>query len=124
MKIEYTIFKERELILSTFPSYVDEKIVINFWEVLKQDPGFEPDYNHLVILTRVSQFNLLRDEMKNLALAHPFSMISRRAVVTSSEYIYRMHKIYEIYQEYHGLNFSVFNSCKEAYFWIKKWKIK
>ena len=118
MSIRYKIFQKRKLIVSTFPSLVERDTVIRFWAELSVDPGFDPRFNHLMNLTGVAVFRLFSEDLKAIAHMHPFASISRRAVVTYSDHVFGMHKIYEKYQEALGFNFRVFRFMNEATNWV------
>lgn len=120
MSIRYKIFPARGLIISTFPSLVERDTIIRFWAELGGDPDFDPRFNHLINLTGVAVFRLFSEDLKAIAHMHPFGSLSRRAVVTYSDHVFGMHKIYEKYQEALGSNFRVFRFMNEAYCWVVK----
>ena len=107
MPLSYVIDKERRLVISSASGRVTFAEAVASEEQLKNDPEFNPDYNHLVDFTAVTELDISPDQSAMLARRGIFSSASRGAIVASDPAIFGMGRLWEAHHEIANLQDEV-----------------
>lgn len=120
MPARYIIDKARRLVISlgwdplTFSDFREQQ------ESFIRDPDFDPAFNQLVDVTRVTSLSLSTEEAKLISGRSIFLPTSRRAVVASTPAVFGMGRMMDAY---HTIatgreNVAVFYDREEAMRWL------
>ena len=97
MPWNYTIDKERRLIVSKGWDRLTFAEAAAHEENLESDPDFDQELNQLIGLTGVTAFDVSTVEAKVLSTRLVFSPKSRRALVASNPQVFGMGRLVESY---------------------------
>lgn len=114
---EYTIDRKQRQVTVKFPRKVTAATIERYSTVLRNNPGFAPDFAEIVDLTDVEELDLHPEEFIRLAdEVDPFAPEARRAFIVRTSvqnHAARMHKALRT-----SKNLEVFRSREEAQVWI------
>jgi hypothetical protein len=97
MPWNYSIDKERRLIISKAWDRLTFAEARAHEEELESDPDFDPEFNQLIDLTGVTTFDVSTVEAKVLSTRLVFSPKSRRALVATNPQVFGMGRLLESY---------------------------
>jgi hypothetical protein len=84
------------------------------------DARFNPDFNHIIDCRAISQIDLTREQIMDLATRSIFNAQSRRAFVVSSELQFGLTRMFAAYREIAGgQKIMIFRSMAEALAWLE-----
>ena len=120
MPCRYVIDRERRLVITTGtdrPTFAEMKAI---QDQLESDPDFDPSFNQLIDMTRVTTLDLSVDEAKVIANRQHFSTTSRRAFVATGPAIFGMGRLMEAYHSMakKAAQVSVFSDREAALEWL------
>jgi hypothetical protein len=115
----YNIDKERHFVMSTGSGVITSADLLAHQEKLLADLGFSPDFSQLWDLTQVTKVDLTTEELHRLAGRSIFSSASRRAIVVSSDLVFGLSRMFEIFRETLGeKGIRVFRNFDDALDWV------
>jgi len=119
MPSSYKIDKSRRLVSSEASGLVTMADLMAHQDKLASDPDFAADYSQLYDLTRVSTVNLTTNELRRLAQRSVFLPTTRRAMLVSTDLVFGLARMFEIYREILGeTGIRVFRDHDEALAWV------
>jgi len=95
MPFSYAVYKEQRLVISTASGRVTQAEIKERQDQTGSDPDFDPEFNQIVDLTAVTDFEMSMDEFTALARRRVFGSGSRRAFVASAPHIFGMGRLWE-----------------------------
>lgn len=88
-------------------------------EKLLADPDFSADFSQLWDLTHVTKVELTTEELRRLAARSIFSSASRRAILATSDLVFGLSRMFEIFREILGeKGIRVFRNLDDALDWV------
>jgi len=99
MPFSYVVYKEQQLVISTGSGRVTRAEIKQRQDQTKTDPDFDPEFNQIVDLTAVTDFEMSIDEFKSLAQRKVFGSKSRRAFVAARPHIFGMGRLWAAYSD-------------------------
>ena len=99
LPLRYAIYGESRLVVSTAWGRLTYAEIKEHQDTLTSDPEFNPEFNQLIDLRRVTDFDVSIDEAKLAANRKLFSRESRRALVATSPAVFGMGRLLETYHE-------------------------
>jgi hypothetical protein len=117
----YVLDKERRLVVTTASDCVTFAEAKANQDQLKNDPDFQPEFNHLLDATAVTVLDISSEEAERLGRASTFfSASSRRAWVAPNPFLFGIGRLIGTYREIAGgrEEFRVFNDRQEALRWL------
>jgi len=121
MPVSYIIDKERELVVSTARGALAYLEIIEHLSRLKKDPGFRPEYGHLVDHTEVTEFARTVQEIELLAKWHIFSPSSQWAFVAPNDVAAGLAREFDSYRSLAGAPKALaFRNKEDALRWFPK----
>jgi hypothetical protein len=121
MKVEYSIDKQRRLILTIAAGCVMFDDVRGHQDRLLADPDFDVSFDQLIDTTPAIEFDISADEARTLAERRIVSPESRRAFVAIQPHIFGLGRMMEVYHEALGYaDVQVFYSRDEALKWLER----
>jgi hypothetical protein len=121
MPLSFVIDKQRKLVVSTASGLVTYSEIAAHQVQLKNDPDFDPTFDQLVDATGVTKISVKVEEIQTVARQRLFAAGSRQAFATSSDFVYGMARMFEIYREASGSGrpVRVFSSLDAAQEWLQ-----
>ena len=95
MPFSYVVYKEQRLVISTGSGRVSQAEIKERQDQTAHDPEFDPEFDQIVDLTAVTDFEMSIDEFTALARRKVFASRSRRAFVASAPHIFGMGRLWE-----------------------------
>jgi hypothetical protein len=121
MKVQYSIDKQRRLILTIAVGCVMFDDVRGHQNRLLADPEFDIRFDQLIDTTPATKFDISADEARILAERRIVSPESRRAFLAVEPHIYGLGRMMEVYHERLGYaDVQVFYSRDEALKWLER----
>ena len=115
----YKVDKERHLVMSSASGVVTFADLLAHQEKLLADPDFSPDFSQLWDLVHVTKVELTTEELRRLAGRSIFSSASRRAILASSDLVFGLSRMFEIFRETLGeKGIRVFRNLDDALDWV------
>jgi hypothetical protein len=121
MPTDLSIDVSRSRVLSTIWGAVTWSDMRDALEEIARHPDFEPEFDQLVDVTRVTTVDASYEDMRRVADLNPFTPTARRAIVGSSDFVYGMARMYETLTADRSL-VRVFRSMPEAEAWLNNGK--
>ena len=120
MPFSYVVFSEYRLVISTGSDRVTWEEIKERQDQTKTDPGFDPDFNQIVDLRSVTDFDMTSEQARMLARRMIFSLKSKRAFVAASPAVYGVGRMWEIFSELsdHPSEIRVFYDLPSALKWL------
>ena len=88
-------------------------------EKLLADPDFSSDFSQFMDLTHVTKVELTNEELRRLAAGSIFSSASRRAILVSSDLVFGLSRMFEIFREtLVEKGIRVFRNLDDALDWV------
>ncbi len=82
---------------------------------LLNDPDFVPDFSQLMDFTHVTEVALTSEDLRRIADRSIFSPDSRRAILVSSDLVFGLSRMFEIFRDILGeKGIRVFRNLEEA----------
>jgi hypothetical protein len=120
--LHYTIDRERRLVISVAHGRLTFAEVDAHQQGLLADPAFDPTFDQIGDLTRVTDLALKPDEVRIAATRNVFSPGSRRVGIAPDDLPYAMMRMFETYREIFsggGEITKIFRTRDEALAWLK-----
>lgn len=95
MPFSYVVYKEQRLVISTGSERVSHAEIKERQDQTASDPDFDPEFDQIVDLTEVTDFEMSIDEFTALARRKVFASRSRRAFVASTPHVFGMGRLWE-----------------------------
>ena len=119
MPAYYKIDKERRLVMSTGSGVLTMTDALAHQEKLLKDPDFSPGFSQLMDLTQVTNVEFGTEDLRRLAQRSIFSPDSRRAILVSSDVVFGLSRMFEIFRETLGeTGIRVFRNLDDALEWV------
>ena len=119
MPVQYVIYKELGLVITTGEGRVTFGECLDVQDRLLSDPNFSPTLNELVHGATTTNFDVTAEEARTLATRRMFSPHSKRAFVATRPEIFGMARLMEVYHEAHDQGtVRVFHRRDEALKWL------
>jgi len=119
MPAYYNIDKERRLVMSTGSGVLTMTDALAHQEKLLKDPDFSPRFSQLMDLTQVTNVEFGTEDLRKLAQRSIFSPDSRRAILVSSDVVFGLSRMFEIFRETLGeTGIRVFRNLDDALEWV------
>ena len=99
MPFSYIVYSEHRLVISTGSDRVTWEEIKERQEQTKTDPNFNPEFNQIVDLRAVTDFDMTSDQARTLAQRVIFSSTSKRAFVAASPAVFGVGRMWEIFTE-------------------------
>jgi hypothetical protein len=111
---------ERKLIVTVGTGSVSVDEILEYHIQLRRDPTFDPKFNQLIDLTKVSRFPLSAADIQRIAQDRFLGPSSRRAFVAQSTHIFGLLRMFETYRELYGFEeqIQVFEKIELAMEWL------
>ena len=117
MPAEYTIDKQRRIILSRIYGEISDEEILQHRAELQSDPNFKPEFDQLNDYSEYTG-NVSADTLRKMANTRSFEEGSRRALVVSSKFTFGMGRMYQLSIRDPGEDFQVFHELKLAREWL------
>ena len=115
----YEIDKERRLITSTASGVITLPEIWAHQEKLDRDPDFDPSFAQLLDVTQVTKLKLSSEDVRRVAESNTLSTNPRLAIVATSNLVYGMARMFQIFREMKGEEKTrVFRDRDEALAWV------
>jgi hypothetical protein len=115
----YEIDKERRLITSTASGVITLPEIWAHQEKLDKDPDFDPSFAQLLDVTQVTKLKLSSEDVRRVAESNTLSTNPRLAIVATSNLVYGMARMFQIFREMKGEEKTrVFRDRDEALAWV------
>jgi hypothetical protein len=115
----YEIDKERRLVTSTASGVITLDEIWAHQEKLVKDPDYDPGFAQLLDIAQVTKLELNGDDVRTIAGSKIFASSSRLAIVASSNLMYGMARMFQIFREMKGeQGIHVFRDRDEALAWV------
>ena len=120
MPITSQIDSSLGVVFSTFQGVVTSEDILAQVESFKNDPTFQPSFNHLIDTRGTTQFDVSFAGMRGVSSHSAFNDKSRRAVVVAGIEMHGAARIYQILREEQGKpdQVKVFHDMEEARRWL------
>ncbi len=120
MPWNFRIYAERRLVVTTAWDKVTGAEAVEHQRKLLNDPGFEPDFFQLLDLGDVTDIQIDRVTVEQLARPKIFSAQSRRACFAPTPLAYGMARMIIAFREAYGgeEQIQVFKDRDEALLWL------
>lgn len=119
MPADYTIDKERRLVLSTGTGYLSKEDVLGHMDRISSDPDFDPTFSQLLDFTEVTEIGFGPQEVREFAERNIFAPRARRAFLVQNDLHFALARMFEIHRELRGESgIAVFRNMDEAMDWI------
>jgi hypothetical protein len=119
MPVSYKIDKQHKLVMSTAFGVVTMADALAHQAQLLADVDFDPSFSQLMDLTHVTKLEAGPGDIRRLAMETIFSADSRRAILVSSNLVYGLARMFEIFRETVGeKGIHVFRNLDEALDWV------
>jgi|HubBroStandDraft_4_1064222.scaffolds.fasta_scaffold71008_2 hypothetical protein len=99
MPFSYVVYSEHRLVISTGSDRVTWEEIKERQDQTKTDPDFNPEFNQIVDLRAVANFDMTSDHARLLARRMIFSATSKRAFVAASPAVFGVGRMWEIFTE-------------------------
>jgi hypothetical protein len=99
MPFSYVVYKEQRLVISTGSGRISQAEIKERQDQTACDPDFDPEFDQIVDLTAVTDFEMSMDEFVVLARRKVFASRSRRAFVASTPHIFGVGRLWEAHSE-------------------------
>ncbi len=108
------------LVFSTFQGVVTPNDILAQVEMFKNDPAFQPSFNHLIDTRGTTRFDVSFAEMHAVSSHTAFNEKSRRAVVAEDTEMRGAARVYQILREDQKKpdKMKVFRNMAEARRWL------
>jgi hypothetical protein len=116
--ITYTIVPEKKLVMSEIWGATTEGEVHEHNQKLRGDPLFDPAYQQLADMSRVTEVLVSADTIKETARDSFFSPGVRRAFVASADGTFGMARMFALHAESLGQVVEVFRDRDTAEEWL------
>ena len=120
MPFNYVVRKEHRLVISTGSGLVTWKEIKARQDQTQIDPDFNPEYNQIVDLRSVTDFDMSTEQTRLLARRRIFSPNSKRAFIATSPSVFGMGRMWETYTEFseNPSQIRVFYDVASALRWL------
>lgn len=120
MPFRYVVYKEHRLVISTGSGCLTWTEIKEQQDQTKTDPGFDPEFNQLVDLRAVTNFEMTSDQTRMLARRRVFSSTSKRAFLAGDATAFGMSRMWEILTELseNPSKIRVFDDLSSALNWL------
>src|SRR5258708_16593245 len=119
MPTSYKIDKARRLVLSEGSGLLTMPDLLAHQDKLASDPDFSADYSQLYDLTQVTDVEITPNDVRRLAQRSVFLPNARRAVLVSSDVVFGLSRMFEVFRESLGeTGIRVFRDRAEALAWL------
>ncbi len=99
MPFSYVVYQEQRLVISAGSGRVTQAEIKERQDQTASDPDFAPEFDQIVDLTAVTDFEMSMDEFAALARRKVFASRSRRAFVASTPHVFGMGRLWEAHSE-------------------------
>src|SRR6516162_3057967 len=99
MPFSYTVYREQRLVVSMGLGCVTWSEIKERQDQIKTDPNFDPDYDQLVDLRAVTNFEITSEQARMLARRRIFSSKPKRAFVATSPSAFGLSRMGEAFSE-------------------------
>ena len=120
MPLQYSIDRERRIVLTSGSGSVSLPEVITHMDQLRNDPDFDPEMSQYADLSQITHSDVGYDSLTSLLRGNhgdPFSSKARRALFAPSTLIFGLCRMYKMLLP-ESENFGVFRTEKEAREWL------
>jgi hypothetical protein len=115
----YEIDKQRRLVTSTASGAISMDEIWAHQEKLIKDPEYDPTFAQLLDIAQVTKLELNGDDVRTIAGSKIFASSSRLAIVASSNLLYGLARMFQIFREMKGeQGIHVFRDRDEALAWV------
>jgi len=119
MPTSYKIDQARRLVLSEGSGLLTMPDLLAHQDKLAGDPDFSADYSQLYDLTQVTDVEVTPNDLRRLAQRSVFLPNARRAVLVSSDVLFGLSRMFEMFRESLGeTGIRVFRDHAEALAWV------
>jgi hypothetical protein len=99
MSYSYVVSKKERVVISSGSGCVTWSEIKESQDQIKTDPNFDPRFNQLVDLRRVTRFEMSSEQARVLARRMIFSFTSKRAFLAADPLVFGMAHTWEIVTE-------------------------
>src|SRR5260221_12834333 len=119
MPTSYKIDQARRLVLSEGSGLLPMPDLLAHQDNPAGDPDFSADYSQLYDLTQVTDVEVTPNDLRRLAQRSVFLPNARRAVLVSSDVVFGLSRMFEMFRESLGeTGIRVFRDHAEATAWV------
>src|SRR5438552_2300911 len=97
---------------------VFDKELLQHNEDLKADPNFDPNFNHLLDFTEVTNNDVKSETIYEIARNIIFNLISHRAIIIKPDLQYGLARMFQNMRELEDKNIRIFLDINEAKKWL------
>lgn len=120
MPFSYVVYKKHRLVISTGSDRVTWNEIQARQDQTKTDSDFNPDFNQIVDLRSVTDFEMSSDTARMLARRTVFNPNSKRAFIAASPAVFGVGRMWEAFTELSGnkSQIRVFYDVPSALEWL------
>ena len=120
MPINSQIDSSLGVVFSEFQDVVTKEDILAQVESFKNDPAFQPSFNHLIDTRGTTQFDVSIADMRVVSSHSTFDEKSRRAIVVKNLEMRGVARVYQILRKEQGRpdQIKVFGDMAEARRWL------
>ena len=120
MPVDYTIYPERSLVVTTVTGDVSPDEMFAYQARLGADPLFSPRFDSVTDFLETQPFTGTPDDIRRLAQESPFAAGVKRAFLVSSELHFGLSRMAQSLGKASGLHMEVFRERSAAFAWLGK----
>ena len=102
MPSEYFIDVPRRVVFSSATGVLVAEDVLKHMDGLSRDPNFIPEFNQILDMRAVTEFQLSGEDIRGFAKRNVFSPTSKRSFLVASSLQFGLGRMFEIYRECEG----------------------
>ena len=114
----YVLDISLRLVLSRAWGVLTAEELLAHASALGKDPRFEPDFNQLSDLRDVRGVALASPDIRDLARLNPFGAGARRAIVSATDEVFGLSRMYEMVRDQPSDEIIVFRDLPPALEWL------
>ena len=119
MPTSHRIDKSLGLVFTTAQGVLMEQDIRTLRQRLREDSDFDPNYDHIIDLRDVVEFEISAAEMRKIADQHYiFNESCREAIVAKKDISFAMARMYEMLRGSKSGEIKVFRDMAEARRWL------
>ena len=119
MSASYRIDKSLGLVFTTAQGVLMEQDIRTLRQRLREDSDFDPNYDHIIDLRDVVEFEISAAEMRKIADQHYiFNESCREAIVAKKDISFAMARMYEMLRGSKSGEIKVFRDMAKARRWL------
>ncbi len=120
MTVRYRIDKSLGMVFTTAQGVFMEQDIRTLRQRFREDSDFDPNYDHIIDLRDVVEFEISAAEMQKIADQHYiFNESCREAIVAKKDISFGMARMYEMLRGFKSGEIKVFQDMAEARRWLR-----